>query len=205
MTKSTIDTYDRQAEGYESRWAAYLEHTHSAFLDEIETKDDDVILDISGGTGLLAQKLVEGGYPFGHLVINDPSARMLDIARNRLAGYSKISFCSHRAEELPFEEQHFDRIFCLNSFHFYTHQQRVLDRCFNLLKPGGVFSLLDWNRAGTLRFVNKLFEWGTSEHIDTRTLSELRRMMEESGFVMGSSHPWSWRYWNFLFIEGRKP
>lgn len=205
MSESTINAYNLQARGYEGKWNKYLEHTHGRFLERIKIRKGDQLMDLSGGTGLLAQELIEQGCPFGHLVLNDPSEQMLAIAQKRLGDYSDVSFTNFLAEDLPFEKNRFDRIFCLNAFHFYPRQQKVLDHLYSILKPGGTLYLLDWNREGIFCMVNKMIEWFSSEYINTRSSNELRKMVGASGFEISSLEKWSWRYWRFLFLEACKP
>lgn len=144
----TVSSYDQRASSYEKKWAAYLDYTHGMFIRNIEIAEDDTILDVRGGTGLLAEMLIDRNYAFKHLVINDPSEKMLAIARDRLVDKSNIRFSNNRAEEISFKANQFDRIFCLNSFHFYTNQPEVLERFNTMLTPGGRLYILDWNRSG---------------------------------------------------------
>lgn len=204
MTNTTINAYNNQAKEYESKWEKYLTHTHEAFLHRIETNPDDRIIDVSGGTGLLARQLIDHEYPFEHLIINDPSDQMLAIARERFSGNPGISFNSEKIEHFSYDKNYFDRILCLSSFHFYKNQQQVLDHFYDILKPGGRCYLLDWNRSGFFRIVNQLIKWYSSEYIDTRSLPELKEMFRSSGFEIHTSDQWSWSYWKFLFIEGYK-
>ena len=205
LSEQTISAYNRQAANYEAKWKSYLNHTHEAFLRRIKTTTGDTILDVSGGTGLLAKMLVDGNYAFRHLVVNDPSEKMLAIARDRLSDKERISFSNDRAEEISVKSNQFDRIFCLNSFHFYTNQPEVLDRLNIMLKPGGCLYILDWNRSGFFAIVNKILTWVSSEHIDTRSLPEMNQMVNESGFRLNNQESWSWRYWTFFFVEAHKP
>lgn len=201
MSEQTISAYNRQAASYEAKWKSYLVHTHEAFLRRIKTTTGDTILDVSGGTGLLAEMLIDRNYAFKHLVVNDPSGKMLAIARDRLSDKEKISFSNDRAEEISFKSNQFDRIFCLNSFHFYTNQPKVLDRLNIMLKSGGRLYILDWNRSGFFIIVNKIIRWMSFEHIDTRSLPEMNQMVNESGFRLNNQESWSWRYWTFFFME----
>lgn len=204
MPDPTIKSYNKQASYYEARWKSYLAHTHKAFLRRIKTHADNTILDASGGTGLLAEMMINDNYTFQQLIINDPSAGMLDIAGKRLSGEPSIKFTNYRAENLPFEANRFDRIFCLNSFHFYTRQQHVLNRCHTMLKPRGKLYLLDWNRTGFFHITNTLLKLLASEHIDTRSLVEFKEMLVESGFEVHRTDHWNWRYWKFFFVEAVK-
>lgn len=204
MTTSTIENYNQRAKDYEDRWKKYLEHTHREFLSRLETNPNDIILDVSGGTGLLALTLIERKYPFGELVINDPSIQMLSIAQKRLEDQPKVSYSNYKAEFLPYENHTFDSIFCLNSFHFYHNHPQVLDLFFDILKPGGNLYLLDWNRSGWFKIVNQIISWSTSEHIKTQTLSEMKKLLQNAEFGIKSTDTWNWRYWKFLFLKVQK-
>ncbi|MBN2732267.1 MAG: class I SAM-dependent methyltransferase [Balneolaceae bacterium] len=204
VNNQTIRVYNNRASFYEAKWKAYLNHTHKAFLRDIETTENDIILDVSGGTGLLAKMMIDKNHPFKQLVINDPSAGMLDIARKRLSNESNINFTNYSAEDLSFEANHFDRILCLNSFHFYTEQEDFLKRCYTMLRPDGKLYLLDWNRVGFFRVVNKIIKWSTSAHIATRSLIEYEHMLRQGGFAINKTDNWNWRYWKFFFVEAEK-
>lgn len=204
MTEQSINAYNRRASRYEEKWRKYLEHTHQKFLEYIETGKHDVILDASGGTGLLAEELLNGSHPFKELVVNDPSVGMLAIARNRLSDQTRITFTGYRANRIPFEANRFDSILCLNSFHFYDNQQAVLDTFYRILKPGGRLHLLDWNRSGFFRIINQLLKWSAPELINTRSLDELKNMLARSRLQMNHAETWRWRYWKFLYIEAEK-
>lgn len=206
MSKKTVSAYNKRATSYENKWEKYLNHTHRVFLSRIATEANDTILDVSGGTGLLAKELVQQDHPFKHLVLNDPSEEMLAIARSRLPEHAKnkISFSHYRAEQLSYQPNTFDRIFCLNAFHFYPDQSKVVERLHTFLKPNGRLYILDWNRMGLFIFVHQCIKWVTSEHIDARSLPEMETMLAEGGFATLSTARWYWRYWNLFFVEAKK-
>ncbi|MDZ7808374.1 MAG: hypothetical protein U5K71_14880 [Gracilimonas sp.] len=57
----TSEAYSRKARNYENKWADYLYHTHSKLLAEFSSEPKDEILDVSAGTGLFAEHLIESG------------------------------------------------------------------------------------------------------------------------------------------------
>ena len=204
MADSTIQRYNLKAKRYEQKWRTYLDHTHRMLLKHIEVTPTDIILDPSGGTGLLAEKLFAQDYTFDHLVINDPSNQMLAIARQRFADKPSISFDNQKVQDLSYPQNHFSKIICLNSFHFYEQQEQVLNQFYKLLKPGGQLYILDWNREGFFRIVNTLIRWSSSEYINTRSLLELQQMISNNRFSIQTSYSWNWRYWKLMFTEGIK-
>lgn len=204
LSDLTIASYNKKAASYEAKWKEYLVHTHETFLNRIAIDEDDTVLDASGGTGLLAQMLIDRNFAFRHLTINDPSDKMLAISRQRLSDKTNISFSNERADKLSHKTHAFDRILCLNSFHFYADQPEALKRFYRILAPGGRLYILDWNRAGFFIPVNKIITWTSSEYIDTRSLSEISEMLSKNDFETFSQQEWRWRYWNFYFIEALK-
>ena len=204
MTDYTTEAYNRKASTYEQRWESYLRHTHKEFLDSIETGSRDTILDLSCGTGLLARKMINHDFSFSKMVLNDPSANMLAIARRRLSHQTNVEFTNYKVEELQHAENQFERMFCLNAFHFYSEQVQIIKKIHALLKPGGTFYILDWNRSGFFIPVNQIIRWSVSERINTRSLPEAEEMLWQSNFSIRASDEWNWRYWKFFFVEAKK-
>ncbi|MDZ7659738.1 class I SAM-dependent methyltransferase [Fodinibius sp.] len=190
MADSTITHYNRKAANYEQKWHKYLEHTHQSLIKHIVIESSDVILDISGGTGLLAKNLVDQNYSFTYFVINDPSEEMLSIARQRFSDKPIISFKNQKVQDLSYPQNYFTKIICLNSFHFYEKQDQVLNRFYKLLKPGGKLYILDWNREGFFRILNTLIRWSSPEYINTRSLGKLRQMLSNNNFDIQKSNNW---------------
>ncbi|MDZ7689775.1 MAG: class I SAM-dependent methyltransferase [Balneolaceae bacterium] len=205
MLKDTIEAYNEQAADYEERWSSYLEHTHTKFLDNIESTEHALLLDVSGGTGLLAEEILDREIPYLKFVVDDPSEGMIDIAKSRLPEGQAIAYTNFRADRLAFDKNSYDRLFCLNAFHHYKNQQQTLDIFYHILKPGGRLYLLDWDRSGFFVYVNKLIDWLTPEYIDTRSLEEMEDMLEKSCFSITKQESWRWRYWKFFFTEAQKP
>lgn len=193
--------FNRKAAQYEHKWANYLTHTHGFLLNKIETSPEDRILDVSSGTGLLAHEMIDKNLPFKKLVLNDPSPKMQKFARERVGDHPHISFSKDTAEKLGFEESHFDTIICLNAFHFYTEQETVLNQFKRLLKTGGTLYMLDWNRSGYFRIVNRIIKWFTAENITTCSLVEIRNMLKACSFHIPDFKSWNWRYWKFFYIK----
>lgn len=197
-------SYNRQAAGYEKRWKAYLDHTHKEFLRRIEVRKADRVLDISCGTGLLAEELIKRNAPFGELVLNDISEEMIAIARQRVGEHPNINFIDYPADQFPEPAQLFDLILCLNAFHHYGNQKQVVEHFHTHLKPGGRVCILDWNRIGLFRPVNKIINWITPEHIETRSDREMKALLTQAGFTIQSLDIWPFRYWRFFYFEAKR-
>lgn len=197
----TTRSYNENARNYEKRWAAYLRHTHTTFVEQLDVSETDRLLDLSCGTGLLARELLNSGKKFEHLTLNDPAEKMLDIARKRLSSHPDISFANSPAHRIPFEDNSFDRIFSLNAFHNYRYQNTVISEIRRVLKRGGRIYVQDWNRSGLFRPLNMIIRHWVPEHIDTRSPEEAKRMLEAHGLLVEKEETWNYRYWKFFFMQ----
>lgn len=199
--KDTVNYYDKLAKRYDKQYQSYLRHTHKKFLSEFELSSTDEVLDCSAGTGLLAEEIIDKyGFP-KRLVLNDPSPKMQERAKYRLRYQKEVEFTCHFSEELPFQENTFTQLICLNSFHYYTNQRRVLENFNKVLKPGGTLWMLDWNRTGSFKIANKFIDWLSPENINSRTLDELKSLLSDYNFEVTGEDTWGYRWWNFLFVR----
>jgi len=203
-TPHMAQNFDRLADEYESRWGQYLNHTHQKFLSQLHLDKNDIVLDMSCGTGLLAHHLIKRGDRFQELILNDISKKLQAHAKKRLNGRDDVHFTSFPAESLDFPAETFDKIFCLNAFHNYSQQSRILNNCYHILKPGGHFYMLDWNRSGWFRFVNMLIKLRTPEFIHTYSRQEMKQELTNHSFSIIFDEEWNFNFWKFFFLVVEK-
>jgi ubiquinone/menaquinone biosynthesis C-methylase UbiE len=201
--RDTVNFYDGFSEKYDLKYAAYLHHTHNRLLTQIGNVSGERILDISCGTGLLAEHLLNR-FTEVNFVLNDPSDGMRAIAENRFKGKASVEFAGTFAEEIDFEKESFDRVICLNSFHYYADQKKVVENISDVLKPGGSVHILDWNLEGWFHLSNSIISILSPENINTRSLSETENIFDQQGFSTTYRDKWSFRFWKFYLIEAKK-
>jgi ubiquinone/menaquinone biosynthesis C-methylase UbiE len=98
-------------------------------------KDGDLLLDYSGGTGTLVDRLRQRlhGRRVG-VVIIDPSARFLRVAREKYRGDPLVALRRRLADASELE---FDALACTNAIHLYADLPATLGTWTDALRPGG--------------------------------------------------------------------
>lgn len=200
----TTDSYNAQSFQYDEKWKGYLENTHQKLLSHFVTDSSDRLLDLSAGTGFLAELLQRKEHVFGEFVVNDPSSKMLEVAQKKVGHVNKISFTGYFADQLGFQANTFDQVICMNAFHNYPGQAAVIREAHRVLKPGGVFYMLDWNREGLFRIVNYCIDKLINETIQTVTVGEACEMLTSYHFDIHHNESWRYRYWNLFLIKAVK-
>lgn len=106
------------------------------------------VLDLAGGTGDLSSLIYPKIMPQGELTLSDINYSMLEIGRNKLVdqGYAKTSYVLANAENLPFEENHFDCIIIGFGLRNVTNKQEALNSMFKSIKPGGRLVILEFSK-----------------------------------------------------------
>lgn len=107
----------------------------TAFLEKIDLRGDEYVLDAGCGTGRVTEKLLER-LPNGRVLAVDGSGAMVEAARERFAGDGRVEFLRRDLLDLTLEEP-VDFIFSTATFHWISNHDRLFTRLFDALKPGG--------------------------------------------------------------------
>jgi ubiquinone/menaquinone biosynthesis C-methylase UbiE len=107
-------------------------------LSRLASQPAPLILDVATGTGRLPLFMLEEATFNGRIIGLDASARMLTLARTKLRGYShRASLVQQTAADLPFADNTFDAVTCLESLEFFPDDSAALQEMFRVLRPGG--------------------------------------------------------------------
>ncbi len=99
-----------------------------------------LILDLATGAGRVPLILARNGRFEGHVIGLDASRRMLNVARQKVAEdrfERYITLMRHDASELPFADDSFDVVTCLEALEFLPDQRAALSEMRRVLRPGG--------------------------------------------------------------------
>jgi SAM-dependent methyltransferase len=123
--------YDSIAATYDRR---YLENDYSgverALTAFVGSKVTGRVLEVGCGTGHWLQLLGESGLRVAGL---DASRNMLGHARARACAI----LAQGRAEHLPWANQTFERVFCINALHHFEDKVQFFSEARRVLAPGG--------------------------------------------------------------------
>ncbi len=114
-----------------------------------------LVLDVATGTARLPLAMLRHRQFQGHVVAADLSRRMLAHAATKLKGDQRVTLLCVPAERLPFPDNTFDVITCLEALEFMTDTRVVLTEIVRVLRPGGL--LLATNRINTRMMPGKTF------------------------------------------------
>jgi ubiquinone/menaquinone biosynthesis C-methylase UbiE len=124
--------YDSIAAAYDRR---YAENDYSGVESALRTfvgpEFSGRVLEVGCGTGHWLQLLREDGIQVTGV---DVSGRMLAFARTAAR---EAALAQGRAEQLPWADQAFERVFCINAFHHFEDKLGFLAEARRVLVPGG--------------------------------------------------------------------
>lgn len=192
--------YDKLAPTYDQRWSRYIDVTLRETLDSLHLEGDERVLDVPVGTGELAARLLEKWPRLGITGV-DLSPQMLKQAAAKQS-LSTVELHEACVTELPFPDNEFDCVFCVNSFHYFSQPHSALGELRRVLGDGGRLILVDWCDdylacklcSIWLRIVDPAFH-------RTYTRSKCETLLTENSFRVVHSRPfrvnWIWGMMRF--------
>ena len=111
---------------------------------------DFKVLDVAGGTGDIAFKILQAGGPGTRVTIADISPEMVAEGRKRASSNGlegRCAFTVGNAETLAFPDMSFDAYTIAFGIRNVTHIDRALAEAYRVLKPGGRFLCLEFSQV----------------------------------------------------------
>jgi demethylmenaquinone methyltransferase/2-methoxy-6-polyprenyl-1,4-benzoquinol methylase len=125
------------------------------------------LIDEAGGTGDIAQRVLEAGGPGCTAVLCDINPAMVEVGRKRLSAArlgGRVTFAIGNAEALPFPDKSFDAYTIAFGIRNVTHIDRALAEAYRVLKTGGRFLCLEFS-ACEVPLLDRLYDFHSFEVI----------------------------------------
>ena len=129
----------------------------------MDLRPGERVLDLGCGSGwatrLLARLVSDGPEGFGQVVGVDISDEMIRQARGASKEFENILYVWGSAQQIPWEENFFDKVLSVESFYYYPDQDRALAELFRVMAPRGrMFILINLYKDNqySLQWVDKL-------------------------------------------------
>jgi demethylmenaquinone methyltransferase/2-methoxy-6-polyprenyl-1,4-benzoquinol methylase len=118
-------------------------------------------LDVAGGTGDVAFKVLEAGGPRTEVTVLDINAEMLAVGRERaqkrFPGDDRIHFVQGNAEELALPDNSFDAYTIAFGIRNVPRIDKALSEAYRVLKRGGRFLCLEFSHVD-VPLLDKVYE-----------------------------------------------
>ncbi|WP_192177760.1 bifunctional demethylmenaquinone methyltransferase/2-methoxy-6-polyprenyl-1,4-benzoquinol methylase UbiE [Mesorhizobium amorphae] len=118
------------------------------------------VLDVAGGTGDIAFRIVEASHGNAHATVLDINGSMLAVGRDRAEkkGLSdNTDFVEANAEELPFADSTFDAYTIAFGIRNVPRIDVALTEAYRVLKPGGRLLCLEFSEV-EMPLLDKVYE-----------------------------------------------
>ncbi|OZG75021.1 SAM-dependent methyltransferase [Hahella sp. CCB-MM4] len=188
----SIKFWDKMANRYSRRPVSDVAaYEKKLSLTQQYFKPDMKVLEFGCGTGSTA---LEHAPHVGSYLAIDVSPRMVDIARQKLAGRetANLSFDVATLEDFRQVREEYDAILGLNILHLMEDPEAVINQVFSMLKPGGVFvsnTACLKNTRPYLKLITPLGKLlGFMPYVKFLSRKELEGMLKSAGFNI--SYQW---------------
>lgn len=150
------------------------------------------ILDIGCADGTFTKVILERSRA-KKITAVDVLPNSINYAKRRFARSKKLSFKVADAHVLPFKNNEFDAVFCLEALEHVEDPKKVIREMHRVLKSGGYTVIL-------VPSENLLFRLGwpiwtmtrgriwKGTHLNNFSTDKLVRLMEEEGFIIQKNH-----------------
>ncbi|APT48069.1 class I SAM-dependent methyltransferase [Bacillus safensis] len=144
MIQSWIGKQMREPKGLFSKWVArYMEKNHHNInewtIQLLNIQENDRILEIGTGRGITLSKVAEK-LDRGKVYGVDASRHMIKYAKRKhkkLAEQDKAVITLGKAEQLPFEDRSFNKLFTVQTIYYLKDIEQVMKEVYRVLQVDG--------------------------------------------------------------------
>ena len=196
--RNNLALYDDVADQWWSddiRWVRTLKNLvpgRLAWMDRQIDWRDRAVLDLGCAGGFMAEALDDRGARVSGI---DPAARAIDAAEQHARAEGRaIDYTTGVGEALPYPDQGFDAVVCVDVLEHVQDLDQVLAEVYRVLRPGSLFLFDTINRNPLARLVTitvaedilRLLPRGTHDPALFIKPTELRTALAGAGLEAGS-------------------
>lgn len=143
-----------------------------------------LILDVATGTGRVPHYLLDEATFNGRIIGLDPARKMIELAADKLHDYhNRAMLVQQTAVPLPFANNTFDAVTCLESLEFFPSDVAALQEMVRVLKPGGLLFVTRRQGRDARLFLNRYRSW-----------EQFEAYLTQLGLTEINSQPWQFDY-----------
>ena len=195
--------FDAQAKEYDEKETVYYSKFPKVSCRDVakklENHNYENLLDVGCGTGFLIELLKKQKDAQYHGL--DLSPEMIKVSKSKFD--ESVNLVVGTADALPYDDNSFDVVCCVQSFHHYPYPEKAMEEAYRVLKPGGLYILSDTGCSGIAKhFDNFVFRhFMKSGDYAAYSRKDIEKLMEKKGFSVISSEKVS----GFIFtVTGKK-
>lgn len=179
------NSFNKQAEKYDtSDYSKYPREYYPFVLNAINNIPFNKVLDLGCGTGVILKEISSINSDV-ELFGLDLSENMIAKATQRLGTTANLSVGD--AENLPYADNTFDLVCCVESFHHYPNPKKALSEINRVLKNGGLFLLCDtWTRSPIRQILNFFIRFSSDGDVHIYSENEISKLLKVTRFEMVS-------------------
>ncbi len=190
------------------KWGAKESTFKPKLIENAKIQDNFKVLDLGCGTATLTI-LVKKNYPSTEVSAIDIDTKVLTIAREKATEAKvKIAFDLGTAFNLPYPNNHFDRILSSLVFHHLTRENKIrtLREACRVLKPNGELHVADLGKPQNTLMLMPSLIMRHLEETEDNVKGLLPHMLRISGFEQVEENAKIMTVFGTVALyEGRKP
>ena len=136
--------FDRSAELYGKKHSDFFDYFAKNLVELASLPLSAYVLDVATGRGAILKQAAKAVGSLGEVVGVDISPNMIEQTSTELGEYPNIHLICGDAENLRFNENTFDYVFCGFGVFFFPNASQALQEFFRVLKPGGKLLISTW-------------------------------------------------------------
>jgi ubiquinone/menaquinone biosynthesis C-methylase UbiE len=153
--RTNMHHYDQLSLIYDTQYAEEQNAQIEAALNNTKPEENELVLDLGCGTGLLFEKVAK---PAGLLVGVDISSKILQEAKKRAKRFPNTAVLRADADCTPFQNQTFDYVFAVTLLQNMPKPLKTIQETRRVSKPQSAIILTGLKKKFTQEYFMKLLK-----------------------------------------------